>query len=262
MKQNLILTSSVALLFFSASALTEVTTTETNNGNLVMQDIPEIPASIVSSLNRYQNVRSAGFLDWTEDGNSIYVSTRFGDVRQVHRVDHAGGARQQITFFDEPVGGLQRQPGGSKMIFTMDAGGSEFSQIFLLDPVGNKDAIMLTDGKSRNRSVIWDRTGEWIAYRSTRRNGASNDVWLMNVSNSETARMALASPDGTNWSASDFSPDNSKLYGQGLLIHDYKPTSARIPKGSMESTSIPGRTSVSGTRKPPSDSRHTSAGTG
>jgi dipeptidyl aminopeptidase/acylaminoacyl peptidase len=176
-----------------------------------MQDIPEIPASIVSSLNRYQNVRSAGFLDWTEDGNGIFVSTRFGDVSQVHRVDHPGGARQQITFFDEPVGGLQRQPGGSKMIFTMDAGGSEFSQIFLLDPAGNDDAIMLTDGKSRNGSVVWDRSGDWIAYQSTRRNGASNDVWLMNVSNSETARMALASPDGTYWAASDFSPDNRKL---------------------------------------------------
>ncbi len=211
MKQNLILTSSIALLIFSASALAEVTTTETNNGNLVMQDIPEIPVSIVSSLNRYQNVRSAGFLDWTEDGNSIFVSTRFGDVSQVHRVGHPGGARQQVTFFDEPVGGVQRQPGGSKMIFTMDAGGSEFSQIFLLDPAGSDDAIMLTDGKSRNGSVVWDRTGDWIAYQSTRRNGASNDVWLMNVSNSETARMALKSPDGTYWSASDFSPDNRKL---------------------------------------------------
>jgi len=210
-KQNLILTSSLALLVFSASALAEVITTETNNGNLVMQDIPEIPTSIVSSLNRYQNVRSAGFLDWTEDGNSIYVSTRFGDVSQVHRVGHPGGARQQVTFFDEPVGGVQRQPGGSKMIFTMDAGGSEFSQIFLLDPAGNDDAIMLTDGKSRNGAVVWDRSGDWIAYQSTRRNGASNDVWLMNVSNSETARMALKSPDGTYWSASDFSPDNRKL---------------------------------------------------
>ncbi len=211
MKQNFILTSSLALLVFSAAALAEVTTTNTNNGNLVMQDIPEIPASIVSSLNRYQNVRSAGFLDWTEDGNSIFVSTRFGDVSQVHRVGHPGGARQQVTFFDEPVGGVQRQPGGSKMIFTMDAGGSEFSQIFLLDPAGNDDAIMLTDGKSRNGSVVWDRSGEWIAYQSTRRNGASNDVWLMNVSNSETARMALKSPDGTYWSASDFSSDNRKL---------------------------------------------------
>ena len=216
MKQFLVLSSLLTLLIFSASAPADVITTETNNGNLVMQDVPEIPASIVAGLNRYQNVRSASFLDWTEDGNGIYVSTRFGDVSQIHLVGHPGGARQQLTFFDEPVGGLQRQPGGSKMVFTMDAGGSEFSQIFLLDPAGSEDAIMLTDGESRNGSVTWDRSGDWIAYRSTRRNGASNDVWLMNVSNPETARMALASPDGTNWSASDFSPDNRKL-----LIFNY-----------------------------------------
>jgi len=210
-KHKLIILSLLVLLVISASALAEVITTETNNGNLVMQDIPEIPASIVSNLNRYQNVRSASFQEWTEGGDGIFVSTRFGDVSQVHRVDHPGGARQQVTFFDEPVGGLQRQPNGSKMVFTMDAGGSEFSQIFLLDPAGSDDAIMLTDGSSRNGSVVWDRTGDWIAYQSTRRNGASNDVWMMDVNNSETAAMVLASPDGTYWAASDFSPNNTKL---------------------------------------------------
>ncbi len=211
MKQYLALTSSLALLMSSTAVPAEVTSTETNNGNLVMQGIPEIPASIVASLNRYQNVRSASFLDWAEDGNGIFVSTRFGDVSQVHHVGHPGGARQQITFFDEPVGGLQRQPGGSKMVFTMDAGGSEFSQIFLLDSAGNDDAIMLTDGESRNGAVVWDRSGDRIAYQSTRRNGASNDVWLMNVTNSETARMVLASPDGTYWAAADFSSDQRQL---------------------------------------------------
>jgi len=64
-KQNFILTSGVALLIFSASVFAEVTTTETNNGNLVMQDIPEIPVSIVSSLNSDQNVRSTGFIGLT-----------------------------------------------------------------------------------------------------------------------------------------------------------------------------------------------------
>ncbi|MDH3547060.1 MAG: S9 family peptidase, partial [Gammaproteobacteria bacterium] len=56
--------------------------TEANNGNLVMEDIPAIPAEIVDSLNRYQNVRSGRFRDWTEDGAGIYISTRFGDVEQ------------------------------------------------------------------------------------------------------------------------------------------------------------------------------------
>ena len=142
MKHDLIFISALFLLIFCPTSFAEVITTETNNGNLVMQDVPEVPASLVAGLNRYQNVRSASFRDWTEDGNGIYVSTRFGDVSQVHQVSHPGGARQQITFFDEPIGGLQRQPGGSKMIFTMDAGGSEFSQIFLLDPGSDDDAIM------------------------------------------------------------------------------------------------------------------------
>jgi dipeptidyl aminopeptidase/acylaminoacyl peptidase len=210
-KHKFLIACSLALLVFSAASIADVVTTETNNGMLVMQDIPAIPDEVIANLNRYQNVRAAGFLDWTEDGNGIYISTRFGDVSQVHRVDHPGGARHQVTFFDEPVGGLQRQPGGSSMVFTMDAGGSEFSQVFLLDPASDDDAIMLTDGESRNGAVVWDRKGEWIAYQSTRRNGASNDVWMMDVTNSETAQIVLTSPDGTYWSPADFSADNTQL---------------------------------------------------
>ena len=133
MKKALFLISSLSLLLLNTVAQADVIRTETNNGSLIMEDIPEIPRSIVADLNRYQNVRSANFQDWTEDGEGIFISTRFGDVSQVHRVGHPGGARQQVTFFDEPIGGLQRQPNGSRMIFTMDVGGSEFSQIFLLE---------------------------------------------------------------------------------------------------------------------------------
>jgi len=105
MKKLIGISVCVALLAIGTIALAEVVRTEANNGNLVMEDIPEIPASIVKDLNRYQNVRSGAFRTWTEDGSEIYISTRFGDVSQIHRVDHPGGARQQITFFKEPIGG-------------------------------------------------------------------------------------------------------------------------------------------------------------
>jgi dipeptidyl aminopeptidase/acylaminoacyl peptidase len=238
-----------ASLLFINPAIADVVRTATNNGNLVMEDIPDIPEVIVTDLNRYQNVRSAGFRDWAEDGQGIFVSTRFGDVSQVHFVGHAGGARKQITFFDEPVGGLQRQPGGSGMVFTMDAGGSEFSQIFLLDPTTNDDAIMLTDGTSRNGSVVWDNAGKSIAYQSTRRNGASNDIWMMNASSPETARLILESPDGTYWGGSDFSPDNSKLLvvnyvgnaDSRVLLLDIESGVSRLLAGDPEnpSTNLP-----------------------
>jgi dipeptidyl aminopeptidase/acylaminoacyl peptidase len=216
MKNLFTLAGYLAITLFAPLALAEVVRTEANNGNLIMEDIPEIPQSLVAELNRYQNVRSAGFQGWAKDGDGIFVTTRFGDVSQIHHVGHPGGARTQLTFFDEPAGNVARQPGGNKLAFTMDAGGSEFSQIFLLDPNGTDDAQMLTDGDSRNGSVVWDRRGEFIAYLSTRRNGASNDVWMMNTSNPESAGIVLESPDGTYWFPQDFSPDN-----QRLLIRNY-----------------------------------------
>ena len=57
---------------------------------------------------------------------------------------------------------------------------------------------MVTDGESRNGAVL-DRSGERIAYQSTRRNGASNDVWVMDPTAPDSARVALQSVDGTWW---------------------------------------------------------------
>ncbi|MEJ2384843.1 MAG: hypothetical protein P8Y54_10645 [Xanthomonadales bacterium] len=216
MNVRALLAGGFALLAIGSVAAAEVVRSEANNGNLVMEDVPPIPQSVVADLNRYQNVRSAGFVAWDRDGEGIFVRTRFGDVPQLHHVDHPGGARTQLTFFDEPIGGVLRQPGGSRMVFTMDAGGSEFAQIFLLDPASGADAVLLTDGESRNGAVVWDRNGQWIAYQSTRRNGASNDIWMMDVDNPETAGIVLESPDGTWWGGVDFSADN-----QYLLVGNY-----------------------------------------
>ncbi len=111
-------------LLASVSASADIVSSTANNGNLVMEDVPAIPDEIVEGLNRYQNVRSAAFRDWTQDSDGVYVTTRFGDVSQIHRVDMPGGARTQITFYDEPIGGVTRQPHGTKLAFTRDAGGS------------------------------------------------------------------------------------------------------------------------------------------
>jgi len=130
---NKLILGAVILAASSVLAADAVQRTEANNGNLIMEDIPAIPDQIVNDLNRFQNVRSASFRDWTENGQGVYISTRFGDVNQIHRVDMPGGARQQVTFYKEPVGGVSRQPGGRNLIFTRDTGGSEFTQIFMLD---------------------------------------------------------------------------------------------------------------------------------
>ena len=200
----------LSILTIPGLLLAEPVVRTTNNGNLVMEDIPEIPAEIVADLNRYQNTRSASFRDWTEDGNGIYISTRFGDVSQLHRVDMPGGARHQVTFYNEPIGGVERQPGGAKVIFTRDAGGSEFSQVFVLDPEDGT-TTMLTDGESRNSGTAWDRDGRRIAWMSTARNGASNDVWIMDPDDRSSAKVAVEAPVGSYWTPEEFSASGSKV---------------------------------------------------
>jgi dipeptidyl aminopeptidase/acylaminoacyl peptidase len=177
---------------------------------LVLSGIPEIPAGLAGALVPYQNVRSAGFLDWTKDGKSLYIATRFGEVSQLHRVDQPGGARHQITFYEEPVGGVYRRPGHDTLIFAMDEGGSEFDQLYLFDPATGVRKL-LTDGESRNRGMTWSRDGSLLAFGSTRRDGKSNDVWIMSPEEPGEASLAFEAPDGTSWYGADFSEDNRQL---------------------------------------------------
>jgi dipeptidyl aminopeptidase/acylaminoacyl peptidase len=210
-----------ALLAVAVPALADpapegVTERRMNNGQLILQDVPEISPRLVSRLSQFQEVRSASFLDWAEGGKGLFVLTRFSAVNQVHRVDFPGGARHQLTYFGEAIKEVHRQPGGNRLALTVDQGGSEFTQIFLFDPA-TAEATLLTDGDSRNARLVWDRSGSRLAYQSTRRNGASNDIWIMDPLHPESAVPALASPDDTWWGPADFAPDGGALLAQQLI---------------------------------------------
>lgn len=213
----------LALLLPPLASFADVERRTLHNGTLVMEDIPEIPIDVVVDLMRYQNIRSAAFRAWTTNGEGIYVSTGFGDVDSLHRVDMPGGARNQLTFYREPVGGVTRRPGGDELYFERDAGGNEFAQLFELQPDTGK-ARILTDGDSKNNAIVWDRRGGRFAYQSTRRNGASNDVWIMNPDEPAETRMVLESPDGSWWGAAEFSANGNKL----LLSNYVSITDSRV----------------------------------
>ena len=135
----------MATVYLFACAATvyaqDVDRREMNNGQLILENVPDIPAQLRTDLYRYQDVRAAAFRAWSGDGDSIYVSTGFGNVDSIHRVDTPLGARRQLTFFREPVGEISRRPGSDQLVFTRDVGGSEFSAIFSMEP-GTGEAVV------------------------------------------------------------------------------------------------------------------------
>lgn len=180
-------------------------------GNMILEDVPEIPEDISTRIQQYQNTRSASFADWLPNDDGILIATRFGNTSQLHTVNSPGGARNQITFFDEPVtnGSFSPSSAYNGFLFTKDIGGNEFDQIYWYD-MNTRNAEMLSDGASRNFGMSWSNKGDQFAFTSSRRNKKDFDIYISDMKSPKVATLKVDRGSGY-WVAVDWSPDDSKL---------------------------------------------------
>ena len=185
-------------------------------GNLVIEGIPEIPTKVTERQRLYRNTRSAQFQGWLPSGEGILISTRFGETSQIHQVRVPGGAREQVTFFDEPVRGATISPnaGINGFFFARDNGGSEFFQLFFYD-LGTRRYRMVSDGKARNGSPAWSPDGKRFTYYSTARNGRDWDIYLGDITSEEAPRPILEKSGA--WLAVSWSPDGTNIMVINLI---------------------------------------------
>ena len=180
-------------------------------GNLVFEDIPPVSADLEARLAQYLEVRGAGFQGWLPGGEAL-ISTRFGETVQIHRVARAGGAREQLTFFPEPVSGALASPDADRpgFLYLRDAGGSEFWQLYFFDLASGRSTL-LSDGSSRNSSPAFDRQGRQIAWSSTLRNGRDTDIWLRSLDGNADGEARAVVTAGGSWFTHDFSASGERL---------------------------------------------------
>lgn len=199
---------------FVCIALLAATATAQTPSNLVVEGIPAFPEALVEKVRPYLEARTAGFASWNPARPEMLIVTRFGNTPQLHLVKMPGGARKQLTFYPDRVGGAQFRPHDpNTIVFSKDIGGGEFFQLYRFD-LGSGDVTLLTDGKSRNTSAHFSRDGKWMAYASTRRNGKDTDLYITDAMHPEANRLLLE-VEGGGWSPSDFSPDAKQL-----LVHN------------------------------------------
>lgn len=210
--------------------------------NLVVEGLPPLSSELKREVGRYLEFRAAGFSDWHPKRREMLITTRFADSVQLHLVKQPGGARRQLTFLPEPVGGALFDPrDGAFAVFTQDSGGGEFYQLYRLD-FADGAVTLLTDGKSRNTGPVWSRRGDRLAYTSTRRNGRDNDLYVMNPREPKSDRL-LAQVNGGGWSAADWSPDDTKLLvGEYLSINESRLFICDTKTGAMEQITPTGNT--------------------
>jgi hypothetical protein len=191
----------VSAALLSTAAIAEVP----KPAALTADGLPAVPDELAEQSRPYMEYRTAGFSGWNAADRSMLVSTRFGNTNQLHRVATPLGARRQISFESEPVGG-EWSPKGDVLVVSKDIGGGEFFQLYTL---ANGRLNLLTDGKSRNEFGSWDKEGRLIGYSSTRRNGTDSDLYVVDPHDPGTNRL-VAQVKGGGWGITDFAPGGGK----------------------------------------------------
>src|SRR5258707_7078440 len=188
-----------------ASALPRV-----ERGNLISENIPEPAAGLTEKLDAYLNARQATPLGFSPKGQ-LLITTRFGDVDQLHLVERPAGERRQLTFLREPIteAAFSPDPGRSAYVYLKDVGGNENAQLYY-QRLGEPAAKLLTDGKSLNGGPVWSNTGREVAFFSTARDGVSYDIDIVDPEAGSLPRLAITG-DGAAWYPLDWSPDDRKL---------------------------------------------------
>jgi dipeptidyl aminopeptidase/acylaminoacyl peptidase len=231
------------LLGTAAAALPRV-----ERGNLTFDNIPEPAAGLSDKLDAYLSARQATPLGFSPKGQ-LLISTRFGDVDQLHLVERPAGESRQLTFLREPItqAAFSPDPTRSAYVYLKDEGGNENTQLYY-QRLGEPAAKLLTDGKSLNGGPVWSNTGREVAFFSTARDGASADINIVEPEVGSLPRLAVTADGGTGaWYPLDWSPDDRKLLVLKYLSiseaylyvvdlssgqkHEVEPTAAKVGIG-------------------------------
>ena len=173
---------------------------------------------------RYLKVRAAYGATWSPDGCRIAFLTDLTGVPQAWEVPVGGGWPEQLTFHDERVLCVRYSPKANRLIFSMDVGGNERSQLFLLENGEERDLTRASDATHYFGGFA--PGGERIAYTATHRNGTDFDVFTQHLSGEpETAwettgyhTIADWAPDGSFLIVSrHYSNLNTDLYKLDLI---------------------------------------------
>ena len=187
-------------------------------GNLVLDGVPEPDPVLAAKLDDWLAGRGAGFRDFLPDGG-ILVGTRFGDTEQLHRVATPLGAREQLTFFAEPVGAARVAPGidaNATVAFLKDRGGDENAQVHLYR-AADRSVLRLTDGKALHGGLAWSPDGRRLAFHGNERNGVDYDVYVVDLPPAGAQTFAAVTPrlaiagQGRQLQPLEWSPDGTRL---------------------------------------------------
>jgi dipeptidyl aminopeptidase/acylaminoacyl peptidase len=159
------------------------------------------------SLRDLLEVRWALPADVAADGTVLVRWNRTGTM-QLYLARPGSGELEQLSDFAEPVQGWF-VPGSERILLSMDAGGNERGQLYLLDArAGAEPEPLVVEPEFLHVEPHLSRDGTLLAYGSNRRNGRDVDVYVRSLATGE--ERSVFAPGGY-CAPVGFSPDGRTL---------------------------------------------------
>lgn len=165
-------------------------------------------ATTTRPVSDFLSVRSAYAPQFPPSGRTIAFITDITGVPQIWEMPADGGWPRQRTFFDERISGFRWSPTGDAILFSMDTGGDERDQLYLLDNESGEIAALTANPKVMHLLGCWSPSGYEIAYASNARTGTYFDVYVQDMPDGEPR--LVFEDDGTN-SVVGWSPDGRRI---------------------------------------------------
>lgn len=180
----------------------------------------------VFSIDRFLNIRSAVAPSFSPDGRFVSFITNTTGLAQLWQVPAGGGWPVQLTFTGESIRGGFYNPRKFELMYSMDTGGNERTQLYLLHGVAGNTDHGLGDGwtmndLSRQPKAIhtfggWSNDGQRFAFSANRDETSRFDIYVQDITASrgrkspEEARLVQKGPGGY-YIAAGWSPDDRFL---------------------------------------------------
>ncbi|WP_333826669.1 S9 family peptidase [Pararhodobacter sp.] len=146
----------------------------------------------------------------SHDGALLACLSNASGTHQVRLRDLAHGTLRQLTDMPDRIGAIAFSPVSRDLLFTMDCGGDERHQLWLIAGAAGAPQPLTQDLTTLHAWGCWSPDGQHIAYSCNARDKSAMDVMVM----APETRVARCVVRGTGWcDVLCFTPD-----GQGLLV--------------------------------------------
>lgn len=165
----------------------------------------------VPDIGTFLQIGACSPAGYTWEGDAVYFTSSMSGAPQVYRIIEDGWP-YQLTTFEDGIDFFRLSWGGAMAIVGASVGGSEQSQLYLMDTETGRVLQLTHADDVQYGSVIWSRDDSHILYRSNEENGRDFFIYKMNIADSTAQKVFPKDNAVTGYNAiADLSQDGMKM---------------------------------------------------